>query len=87
MKQNSQWLSQVRTSSNTGESTSTPSGVPASFEHIDRQVEATPAHVDAHLGVVGQHPVLDDVTKGTAAEGRSVRLRGALRPRRPANRG
>ena len=43
MKQNSQWLSQVRTWSNSAECTSTPSGSPARLGHLDGQLEPAPA--------------------------------------------
>ena len=49
MKQNSQWLSQVRTWSNRAEWTSTPSGSPAALATSTREVEAAPADVELEV--------------------------------------
>ena len=61
MKQNSQWLSQVRTRSKIAAETSSPSGSPACFD--DRDLELDPAADDLEVddGLVGEQLVLDDV--------------------------
>ena len=61
MKQNGQWLSQVRTRSNTALSSSRPSGTPASFSTPDLALEPAPAQLDLDHGLVGLHLVADDV--------------------------
>ena len=70
MKQNSQWLSQVRTRSKTAEETSTPSGSPGSLPTDDRKGRVEPAAPDheVQLGLVHQEAVLDDVTGRAAVE-------------------
>ena len=70
MKQNSQWLSHVRTRSKTAEDTSAPSGSPASFAHPEGQglVDAAAAHDQVEVGFVHQQAVLDHVTRRPAVE-------------------
>ncbi len=85
MKQNSQWLSQVRTRSNTAEETSMPSGSPASLDTDDvgGPVHAAPDH-EVQLGLVDQQAVLDDVTGRTAVERQELVARNESPPVRPA---
>ena len=55
MKQNSQWLSQVRTWSNSAELTPRrPSGSPVALRHLDGELEPAPAHLELDVGLVGQ---------------------------------
>ncbi len=62
MKQKAQWLSQVRTRSNTAEDTSAPRGSPAVFRTETAMVpDPGPAHHELELGLVGGQVVLDDV--------------------------
>ena len=63
MKQNSQWLSQVRTRSNTALDTSTPSDSPARLSIVEREVDTAAADVEVDLGVVGGELPLDDVAR------------------------
>ena len=86
MKQNSQWLSQVRTWSNRADCTSTPRGSPASLSTATSSVQPAPPHVELELGLVGQQLVLDDVAGGLAVRWRRSRRRAAGRPGRPATR-
>ena len=70
MKQNSQWLSQVRTRSKTAEETSMPSGSPGSLRTVTAKGSGTPATTDheVQIGLVHQQAVLDDVTGRAAVE-------------------
>ncbi len=61
MKQNSQWLSHVRTRSNTALDTSMPSDAPARLLDRHRQIEAATTDVEFDVGLVGRHLPLDDV--------------------------
>ena len=55
MKQNSQWLSHVRTRSNTALDTSTPSGSPAALVDLDVELDpAARASVELDLRLVGR---------------------------------
>ena len=58
MKQNSQWLSQVRTWSNSAECTSMPSGSPAALATSTVQLEPAPADLEHQVGLVDEQPVL-----------------------------
>ena len=69
MKQNSQWLSQVRTWSNRAASTSMPSGSLPARATVTVTLEAAPAQVELELGLVGQQLVLDDVSGDLAVHG------------------
>ncbi len=69
MKQNSQWLSQVRTRSNRAASTSMPSGSLPSGVTVTGQLQAAAPHVELELGLVGQQLVLDDVSGDLAVHG------------------
>ena len=53
MKQNSQWLSHVRTRSNTALDTSTPSGSPAALGDRDDELEPAAAELELDFGFVG----------------------------------
>ena len=68
MKQNSQWLSHVRTRSNTALDTSTPSDSPAAFSIEKENFEPTAADVEVDLGVVGSQLPLDDVAGRDAVD-------------------
>ena len=68
MKQNSQWLSHVRTRSNTALDTSTPSDSPGCLLDRERQLEPTAADVEIDLGVVGGQLPLDDVAGHVAVD-------------------
>ena len=68
MKQNSQWLSHVRTRSNTALDTSAPSGSPAALLDLDGQLEAAAVDLELELGVVGQQPPLDHVARYLAVD-------------------
>ena len=61
MKQNSQWLSHVRTRSNTADCTSTPRVSPARLATLDRELDTAPDHVELDIGLVGRQPPLDHV--------------------------
>ncbi len=63
MKQNSQWLSQVRTRSKTAEDTSAPRGSPGSLatRRATGSVCAATADHEVQIGLVDQQAVLDDV--------------------------
>ena len=52
MKQNGQWLSQVRTRSNTALASSSPSGAPSALSTARLPLEAAPPHVELDLGAV-----------------------------------
>ena len=86
MKQNSQWLSQVRTWSNSALSTSAPSGSPARFSAVERQLEAAAAEVDLHLGLVGQQAPPEDVAGHLAVQPAAPRHQARCRRARPATR-
>ena len=82
MKQNSQWLSQVRTRSKTAEETSTPSGSPGVLATTRTAREPRAGAPDDELEVVGSSTsrlVLDDVA-GRAPVERDELVAG----RRPA---
>ena len=70
MKQNSQWLSHVRTRSNTADETSMPSGSPGSLRdgHRERLIEPAATDHEVQLGLVHQEAVLDDVTGRATVE-------------------
>ena len=74
MKQNSQWLSQVRIRSKTAEDTSTPSGSPGSLATRTTTGPVPPAAPDheVQIGLVDQQAVLDDVPGCRAVEGEEL---------------
>ena len=65
MKQNAQWLSQVRIRSKTAEETSTPSGSPALLvdPHDPGQRRAGAANEDAEVARVAEALEIDDVAR------------------------
>ena len=65
MKQNAQWLSQVRIRSKTAEETSTPSGSPTHLVDPDHpwQGRAGAANEDAEVARVAEALEIDDVTR------------------------
>ena len=69
MKQNSQWLSQVRTASNTADSTSTPERLARRLLDPDGEVQAAPGDLDLEVRVVDQDLVADDVSGCLAVQG------------------
>ena len=69
MKQNSQWLSHVRTRSNRAASTSMPSGSPASLLERHGQLDPAAAHLELEAPLVRQQLVLDDVSGELAVHG------------------
>ena len=79
MKQNAQWLSQVRSGSNSAECTSTPERL-AGRAWRRSTVRSSPPRCDLELevGVVGEQPPPDHVARRLAVDGR--------RPRRPTAR-
>ena len=69
MKQNSQWLSQVRTWSKSAASTSMPERLARLALHLQRQLDAAAAHLDAEGVLVCEQLVLDDVSGELAVQG------------------
>ena len=61
MKQNGQWLSHVRTRSNTALASSTPSGSPARLLHRDVPLEPAATQLELDERLVGLDLVPDDV--------------------------
>ena len=61
MKQNGQWLSQVRTRSKTALAEPSPSGAPGAFSHDDPTLEPAASHLELDLRLVGVELVADDV--------------------------
>ena len=53
MKQNGQWLSHVRTRSNTALASSRPSGAPAAFSTTHDALEPAAAHLELDARAVG----------------------------------
>ena len=82
MKQNSQWLSHVRTRSNTALCTSTPSGSPSPFETSTIKLDPAPHDIELELGLVGEQLPLDDVAGNLAVEARDL-----VAGREPGQRG
>ena len=58
MKQNGQWLSQVRTRSKTAASSSRPSGSPARFSTATSRSQPAAPQLERDDGLVGLHLVL-----------------------------
>ncbi len=73
MKQNAQWLSQVRMRSKTAEDTSTPNGSPAALSTRTRRGSGRTgaSDHDAQVGGVGQALEIDDVARLVPVELRS----------------
>ena len=68
MKQNGQWLSQVRTRSNTALASSRPSGAPAAFSTTHELLEPAAADLELDARLVGLDLVADDVAHRLAVE-------------------
>ena len=86
MKQNSQWLSQVRTWSKSADCTSTPERLAGPLVDLDGQLEAPAPEVEHGIGVVDQEPPLDDVAGHLAVDGVDLVAHLDARERPPANR-
>ena len=63
MKQNGQWLSQVRTRSNTALASSRPSGAPAALSTTTELLEPAAAQLELDTRLVGLDLVADDVAQ------------------------
>ena len=79
MKQKSQWLSHVRTWSNSAELDLGPERLALALGHLDRDVEAAPAELDLEIGLVGQQPPLDHVAGHLAVQGHDLVARADAR--------
>ncbi len=83
MKQNGQWLSQVRTRSNTALASSTPSGAPVGLVDHDRARARPAADLELDARPVDLELVRDDVAEILAVDREHLVARRA-RPRRAA---
>ena len=86
MKQNSQWLSHVRTRSNTALDTSAPSGSPARLATDQLQLDAAAVDLELEVGSSVQQLPLDDVARHAAVDAQDLVTGTQARRARPANR-
>ena len=69
MKQNGQWLSHVRTRSNTGPVSAAPRGSPARFSITHLPLEPAASQLQLDDGLVDLELITDDVAHGLTVDG------------------
>ena len=86
MKQNSQWLSHVRTRSNSALGHLGPERFARPLVHVDVEIDAVAVDLEADVGLVGPQPPLDDVARDPAVDAPDGVTGTEPGARRPGNR-